>query len=165
MAEEETTEEEAKPKKKGGIMPLILVAVGAGLGGAGVVFMSPKPEVEKPKGPPAPVYEHVEHPDKFEINFNPRTDRGRASGQVYFQFVYKMNKHDEAKVLEAIKTNWTRVNSRCLVIFSSKSVKDLMTPQGKQDLKKQLVDELTLTFFPEGEAEVDDILWVKFMVQ
>lgn len=167
MADEEKKEQEGEeqPKKKGGLKPIIMIALGAILGAAGVVFMGPKPKPVEEHKEPEPKLEYREHPDLIETTFNPRTRSGSRTGQVHFRFVYELDVAHEKDVLKAIKTHWNKAKSRVLTILGARTAKELNTPEGKQELKKILVDELTLTFFPDGEAKVDDILWEKFFIQ
>ncbi len=161
--DEETKEEEVKGKG-GGLKSLILVAVGAALGGAGVVFMAP-PVKEEVHVPPPPKVLILHHPDEMPFIFNPPVERGRMTASIAFKFDYKLKETDEDAVLESIRLHWDRAVSRCLEVLSNTPAKELSTDLGKARLKKRLIDELTLTFFPKGKAIVDDVLWTKFVLQ
>lgn len=191
MAEdkEQPKEEQAEGKKKG-LPAIVLICVGAALGGAGVVVMTPAPPVHVEKEEPK--IELFEHPDKMEFTFNPQAERGYKSAIVSFVFVYKADRkdvegdgHAEASgeggghggggeeaagedlppVLAAIKKHWNRARSRAFEILSNQSAETLNSPEGKRHLKALLIEALTDAFFPDGIATVHDIYWEKIFVQ
>ncbi len=166
MAEDKQDKEgEEQPKKKG-LSPIILVAVGAALGGAGVVFLGPQPSVhEEAHGPPAPVIERVEHPDVITRQFNAKKKRGSATAMVSFRFVYRRDRAHDHEVMESLATNWNVMMSRVLLVLMQQAPNDLNTEEGLRHLTKRLTAEMSLTLFPEGQAVVDDIIWDKVMVQ
>lgn len=155
-------------KKKNTLMSaMILVALGAGLGGAGVVlFTSPAEQKEEDVSSKAPEYQLVEHEDIMKFLVNPQTDRGgRITARIGFRFVYKRDKHQAKKTLKSIRDYWNKAYSRCLMVISSQNVKFLSSTEGKQSLRKMLVSELTLTLFPQKLAIVEDILWTEYFLQ
>lgn len=162
---------EAKPapegegKQRAGMKPVLFLAAGAVLGGAGVVFMAPPKEVVKMVGPPQVEIEQVELPDLWEFTFNPRVERGYKVAQVSFYIVYKQEKHKEAQVTKTLKTNWNRAYSRCMEVLKNTPPTTLGSMDGMQKLRARLRDELSASLFPDGVATVDDILWKKFSIQ
>ncbi len=171
--EEQEDPKEEQTKKKGGLASaMILVALGAAGGGAGMVLLTPPPTVQEDTGNRPPEYELFEHTEVMKFLVNPQTDRGgRITVRVGFRFVYKGDKHLQKKIEESIKNYWNKAFSRCLVVISSQDVRFLQTAEGKQALRKMLVDELTLTLFPaqpgfpDGIAIIDDILWTEYFLQ
>ena len=147
---------------------MILAALGAGLGGAGVVlFTSPSGKKEE-TGHRAPEYQLVEHEDIMKFLVNPQTERGgRITARIGFRFVYKRDKHKAKRTLRSIKDYWNKAYSRCLMVISNQDVKFLSTDEGKQTLRRALVGELTLTLFPPPDkiAIVQDILWTEYFLQ
>lgn len=163
-------QKEAKPpegggKKKGGLKPLVFLAIGAVGGGAGAVMLAPKKEVVKVVGPPQPEIERVELPDLLEFTFNPRVERGQKIASISFYLVYKQDKHKEEQVTKALKTNWNRAYSRCMEVLTNTPAANLVSMDDKQKLRARLRDELSASLFPDGIATVDDLLWKKFSVQ
>ncbi len=158
-------EGEQPPVKKKGLPPVILVAVGAALGGAGVVFLAPKPQPAGQGVHKEPEYETVQCADKMSFLFNPKSDSGNKQARISLYFVVKQrkDKHEEDKVNGLIKANWERAKSRVLEVLMSQTVPQLRSAEGKQHLRKMVIDELTLTFFLRGEAQVVDILWEDYM--
>lgn len=169
MAQEEDKKkdegQEAPAKKRGLVSMLIFVAIGAAVGGAGVVVLTPPPEKTDRQNLSVPQWEQVEHEDVMKFVVNPETDRGTVVARIGFRFVYKMDRRREKEVLDAIKTYWNRAYSRCFVVISSQKARVLMTAAGKHDLRQLLATELTLSMFPNGEASIDDILWTEFILQ
>ncbi len=155
-------------KKKGRFMPVILAALAAGLGGAGVVLLT-SPSVKKEEtGARLPEYQLVEHEDIMKFLVNPQTERGgRITARIGFRFVYKRDKHKAKRTLRSIKDYWNKAYSRCLMVISNQDVKFLSTAEGKQTLRRALVGELTLTLFPPPDkiAIVQNILWTEYFLQ
>lgn len=187
---EEIKEPEAVAKKKRGLLPILLVAVGAAIGGAGVVLLSPKPKPVE-HAPPPPEIVAYEHPDVLEFTFNPQVKRGYKTALVQFKFVYEADRklvegdhahgaaesgggHGAAEpaapahlppVLEAIKTYWNKASARCFEVLSGQDIDTLTTPDGMTYLKRLLIDELNATLFPEKQARVVDVYLLKIFVQ
>lgn len=170
MAEEkEDQEEDRKPPKKG-LPAIIMVAAGAILGGAGVVFFIPKHEPKPDLNQVVSREPILWEPTDVELNFrfNPLTERGKAFGQVSFtiSFLVQPGKLEEAE--ESVASRLNQARSRCLELLSSQSVTELSSVDGKKHLKRLLMDELTYSLFPgyKGEriAVVDDIFWTSFLI-
>lgn len=159
-------DKQAAPKKKG-LPPIIMIAVGAIVGGAGVVFFSPKPKPVVHEAPKEPEYEEVQFEDKMTFSFNPRSERGRGQGKLSFFFVIKMKKDpkDEEKVKHLVKDGWERARSRVFEILTTQSVTGLQSSEGKLQLRRLITDELSVTFFRKGEAVVTTIYWDEFFIQ
>jgi hypothetical protein len=166
---EPAPKEAEAPKVKKGIPALILVAVGAMIGGAGTVFALPpkKVEVKQPK-PPARVIQ-VQHPDLMEYVFNPRTEAGKAAASMSFYFVYEVNEDREKEAFEQIKVNWDRARGRCMLTLKSRMAKDLNSESGLLVLSKDLMVDLDAALFPaiKGDkvARVTEVLWAKILFQ
>lgn len=165
--QEPAAEAGAKPKKK--LPAIVLVALGAIAGGAGVVFLAPPKQDHAPVAEPAHVMLEITHPDKIEHEFNPRTQNGKAFGRVAFQFLYKVRDDHEDAAFEAIKTNWAVARSNALLLLRARSMEDLGRESGQRALEKDLVDELDHVFFPGKDhdkiAKVTRIVWDKFLIQ
>ncbi len=170
MVEEKESQEEEQPRKKR-IPAIVMVLVGAALGGAGVVLFIPKHEPEPDR---AEVVSETPIPwqpadVEMEFRFNPQTQRGKAFGQVSFtiSFLVQPGKLDEAK--DSVATRLNQARSRCLELLSSQSVLQLSSVDGKKHLKRLLKDELTYSLFPGFKSDriavVDDIFWTSFLIQ
>ncbi|MGE3171503.1 MAG: flagellar basal body-associated protein FliL [Planctomycetota bacterium] len=155
--------------KKKGLPPIILIAVGAAIGGAGVVFAVPPKQVEVPVHEPVHEFLPVQHPDLMEFQFNPRTAAGKKYASASFYFVYVVRDDMEAAAFESIKSHWDRARSNVLELLGARTMEELNAENGKRVLAKDLVDELNATLFPGGRdekvAQVTEILWSKWIVQ
>ena len=172
MAEDKQKEDDGKTgagQGRKGLQPLLLLAVGAALGGAGVVFAMPAKKVEVRVPEPVHEFVDVQHPDVMEHQWNPRTQAGRAYASAGFYFVYRVRDDREAEAFEAIKVNWDRARSNVLLLLKARTLVDLNSENGQKVLAKDLVDELDATLFPgrraEKVAQVTEILWSKWMLQ
>ena len=184
MAEDDKEPEEVEKKTRSGLLPVLLVAVGAAIGGAGVVVLSPKPLPVEP-GPPAPEIVAYEHPEPLAFVFNPQVKRGSKTAQVEIKFVYEADRRlvegDRPRggesaggepatavrlppVLDAIKTYWNKASARCFEVLSNQDVDTLQSPDGKRYIKRLLIDELNATLFPEQQAKVVDVYLMKMIV-
>ncbi len=156
-------------KKKKGLPPIVLIAVGAAVGGAGVVFAVPPKTVEVKVQEPVHEYQPIQHPDLIEVTCNPRTQAGKAYLSAAFYFVYTVRDDREAEAFESIKVHWDRARANVLMLVGSRTMAELNAENGKRVLAKDLVDELDATLFPgkkdEKVARVSEVLIVKWMVQ
>jgi len=155
-------------RQKNLMAAMILIALGTGLGGAGVVLFTAPATKKEETGTRVPEYQLVEHEDIMKFLVNPQTQRGgRITARIGFRFVYKRDKHKAKKTLKSIKDYWNKAYSRCLMVISSQDVKFLSTAEGKQALRRMLVGELTLSLFPPPDkiAIVEDILWTEYFLQ
>ncbi len=171
MADDKKKDGEQKDdgKKKKGLPPLVLIAVGAAVGGAGVVFAVPPKQVEVKVEEPAHELLTIQHPDLIEFQFNPKTQAGKAYANAGFYFVYVVRDDREHEAFEAIKAHWDRARSKVLLLLAGRTMQELNAENGKTVLAKDLADELDATLFPgkrdEKVARVTEILWSKWMVQ
>ncbi|MHC4512751.1 MAG: flagellar basal body-associated FliL family protein [Planctomycetota bacterium] len=166
--EEEQKEQQEEPVKKKSrlISALVFVAIGAAVGGAGVAIFTPPPVQQEDTGNRLPELELVEHDDIMKFLVNPQAERGgRITARIGFRFVCRRDKHKKKQVNKSIKDYWNKAYSRCLMVISNQDVKFLATAEGKQALRKTLVDELSLTLFPDGIATIEDILWTEYFLQ
>ena len=172
MAEEKSKKEDGKAGKKKGLPPLVLVAVGAALGGAGTVVMVPKPEpVHANPTPNVPKKVHADVEKSIEHSFNPKVSRGKAIAVVNFKFSYVTLEQDSEEAQQMIKRNWDRMTSKVLLLLADQTPKQIQDSENNLHLEKQLRETMTLTLFPpmEGDkagiAVVREILWMKKVVQ
>ena len=170
MSEEKKKDADPKAedgKKKKGLPPIVMIAVGAIVGGAGVVFAIPPKTIEVAK--PVVVYEviDVKHPDSMKKTFNPRTKAGKGTARVEFKFVYRVREDREAEAFELIKANWEQANSNALMLLKKRSMEELQSEAGMQILAKDLIDDLDQTIFGKGErvAKVANIIWIDWLLQ
>ena len=176
MAEEKKKEEdgkaEGKPevkKARKGLPVVAMVAAGAILGGAGVVFAVPPKEVKVAEAKKPLELIDVTHPDFIEHAFNPKSKAGRGIATMKFKFVYTVREDLERDAFEQIKTNWDLANSNTLCILTNRSIEEFNTEAGLRILEKDLIDDLDRTVFPtvKGDkvARVTRVIWNKRLYQ
>lgn len=170
MADDKKKEENEEGKKKG-LPAIVMIAIGAVVGGAGVVFAVPPKTVVK-EAPP-PVFEDVfiTHPDVLRKEFNPRQRTGKGVARVSFKFIYKVHqdvsktdKQDAA--FELIKKHWDKANSVALELLRSRTLKELGSDSGTTILKHDLIERLNEAFFEDDPvAQITDVMWVDWIMQ
>lgn len=171
MAEEKKKEADAKPedgKKKKGLPPIVMIALGAIVGGAGVVFAVPPKVIEKKVEEPHWEDIDVTHPDVLQHEFNPRTKAGKGMVRVAFKFVYTVREDREEQAFEQVKTHWEQANSNTLLLLKTRSMEELQSEAGVRFLEKDLIDDLDRVLFPAGQdkvAKVTRVLWQKWLMQ
>ena len=151
---------------KKGLPRLVLVAVGAALGGTGVVFALPPKQVQVPVQQSVHEFVSVEHPDIMEFDFNPRSEAGKAYASAEFHFVYRVREDREHDAFELIKAHWSRARSNVLMLLRARSMVEMNASNGQDVLSKDIVDELDAVLFPGHKdsklATVTEVLWSKF---
>lgn len=172
MAEDKKKEGDGKAeegKKKKGLPPIVMIAVGAILGGAGVVFaVPPKEKVVVQERPRLEVVD-VTHPDVIEHEFNPKSKAGRGIARFSWKFVYSVREDQEKDAFELLKANWEIAKSNSLEVLSNRSIEELNSETGRRILEKDLVEDLDRSLFPgrkdEKIARVERVIWVKRLYQ
>ena len=166
--------EAAAPVGGGSKKKLIIIAAGvlvlalAG-GGAAWFFMqggdsaqqaedpkaAKKAKKAKPVGPP--VYVPV---DQFVVNLQPE-----AEGEQYLQLAFTLQV-PSLEESEIVKSNMPKVRSRILLLLSSKHASEINTPEGKQQLAREIMAQLNQPFDEGGdEQEVSEVLFTAFIIQ
>jgi hypothetical protein len=152
---------------------LVLVAVGAVAGGAGVVCAVPPKVVEVKVEPRQYGDVDVTHPDPMKKTFNPRSRAGKGTARAEFKFVYTVREDREHEAFAAIKANWELANSNALMLLKNRSMEELQSDLGLRTLERDLIDELDRVLFPpqpgpagpEKVARVTRVLWGEMLFQ
>lgn len=172
MAEEKKKDGDGKPddgKKKKGLPPIVLIALGAIVGGAGVVFAVPPKVKEVKVEPPHFADVDITHPDSIKKTFNPRSRTGKGTARCEFKFVYTVREDREHEAFAAIKENWEQANSNALMLLKNRTMEELNSELGMAAFQKDLIDDLDRTFFgrsgPDRVARVSRILWGDLLFQ
>ncbi|GAB2853802.1 hypothetical protein GCM10027277_22800 [Pseudoduganella ginsengisoli] len=143
-----------------------LVAVLAA-GGGGAFFMlkgggghdeAPSKSSKKEKGGKVgpPTYVVIE---PFTVNLQP--ENGDQYLQV--QFTLQVAGQEDADV---IKNNMAKVRSRVLLLLSSKRASEINTPEGKQQLSEEILEQIKEPFERRGnEQDVIEVLFTSFIIQ
>ena len=173
MADDKKKEDQGgEGKKKKGLPAIVMIAIGAIVGGAGVVFAIPPKTVEKIA--PPPVFEEVEikHPDPIQHTFNPQGRSGKSVAKVSFKFHYtvvqEVGKVDvQSEAFESLKNNWDRAEGESYMYMLDRSYDDLRSASGKVIIVHDLKEILTHRLFP-GEhpiARVTDLIITELLLQ
>jgi flagellar FliL protein len=175
MAEENTETEEVK---SGGMKKMIIIAVlglvlvGAGAGGALVLFGGDEEEmiadekiqdeemmdedVKKMKDTPA-IYLDL-HP-AFVANFT--GDSKKKYMQVYMVALAK-----EQETIDKLEMHMPAVRNNILMALSRKTSEDVETVEGKEQLRKEVLEVVRETMIEKvGKAEIEDLYFTKFVAQ
>lgn len=146
------------------LMIIVLAAV-LGLGGVGggvAWFMmqgksedhAPKKK-EKSRGGP-PVFVPIE---PFTVNLQPE------NGEQYLQLAFTLQVASLEEV-EVIKTNMPKVRSRLLLLLSGKKASEISTPEGKQQLSAEIIEQVRQPFEERGSPQdVTEVLFTSFIIQ
>ncbi len=172
MAEEKKKEADGKvleSKKKKGLPPIVMIALGAIVGGAGVVFAVPPKTIVVKHEEPRKEFIDVVHPDAILHEFNPRSQAGKGMARVELKFVYTVREDLEGKAFDKIKEQWEQIISNVLVLLKTRSMAEMQSELGVRMLEKDIIDDLDHTLFPgKGDdklARVTRVMWSKWLMQ
>ncbi|MDO9151644.1 MAG: flagellar basal body-associated protein FliL [Methylotenera sp.] len=155
------SEEAAPASKKKLIIIIAALVLVIGGGGGAWFFMQQKSDVKKvevKKEEPikAPVFLAL---DTFTVNLQPDPDERFLQVDISLQVA-------SPEVAEAIKLHMPSVKNRLLLLLTSKSAAEISTLEGKQDLSKEIIDEVSKPFPPNTKPqEVLDVFFTSFVVQ
>lgn len=146
-----------KSKKKLFIALGVLVLVLGGGGAGAWYFMGMNDgtgEQAKEEPPRPPVYLPLE---TFTVNLQ--------GGQQYLQVDLTLQLADPAQT-ETIKLHMPRVRSRLLSLLASKQADELVTPEDKQKLTREILAQVNQPFDSKGKPQqVLDVLYTSFVIQ
>jgi flagellar FliL protein len=150
------------PKKKGGFLKLlvmVVLAVAAGGGGAYFYFMKSAPaharEAVEPEPPPPTGIVALE---PFVVNL---ADTGATR---FLRVTLSLVLPDEAqaKEMEEHAIEKARVRSAILELLAEQHAEKLVTPEGKEALKKTIAERIE---HAAHELKVVDVLFSEFVIQ
>jgi flagellar FliL protein len=153
--EEEQKEVQEKPRSKKIliIIPLLLVLLGGGGAGAYFKFVrAPAKSVEEKKPIESTVYYEM---DTFLVNL---ADPG---GKRFLKTTIKL-KVSSPSVVEECKSHNFEMKDLVLTLLSSKECEEVMRPEDKLVLKKQIMETLN-RMLQKGQAL--DVYFTEFLVQ
>lgn len=176
MAEEETQAEAEGGKKKSPLMLIIIVAVvclGIGLGGA--YFMLGKGSAEDAEvaeaaaeGEEGAAEAEAVSKDAFYFSLDPAfvvNFQGKGRAKFLQVNIDGMTRIEQMK-LEVTK-HLPQIRNNIVLLLSSKSYEDLITPEGKESLRKEVLGEIQKVMESEtGKTEsVENIYFTSFVMQ
>jgi flagellar FliL protein len=152
MPEEQEIQEiaEEAPKKKGkGLMMIVLIAVmAAGVGGWSVMHKKAKPADAEP------TVKALIHLETFTVNLADTDDRGFLRIGIDLGLNKEPNPKQEAPIAP--------VRDAVIGVLSAQSSQEMLTVDGKQKLKAQIVSQLQARVPDLG---VQEIYFTEFLVQ
>ena len=135
---------------------LVVLAAGA----AAILLLSGKPAGEQEEAhveeveEAAPIYERLE---TFTVNL--------ADQESYLQVEVSLKLAD-VKVQERLKTRMPEVRDVLLRLLSSKTAEELITPEGKAELAKEVRKEVNgVIGAKKADQGVKDVLFTSFIIQ
>jgi len=150
------------PKKKGGfikLLAIVLLAVAGGGAGAYFYFVKAAPAHAKeaePEPPPAPTGILALEP--FVVNL---ADTG-ATRFIRVTLSLVLQDEAQAKELEEHAIEKARVRSAILELLAEQHADKLVTPEGKDELKKSIAERIE---HAAHELKVVDVLFSEFVIQ
>lgn len=178
MAEEDELDGEIEgegeaPAKKSKTLLIIIIAVLALAGGGGGAYFFLKgdsgdelatadgegeEEAEEEEEMPATPYYFSLNPP-FVVNFV-------GKGRTKFLQVNIEGLTRNPTVKEDITTHLPQIRNNIVFILSSKRHQDLVTAEGKEALRKQLLEEMRSILVKEtGNGDIEDIYFTSFVIQ
>jgi flagellar FliL protein len=152
----------AAPKKKGGFMKLLLIillAVAGGGGGAYFYFVKAAPAQAKEAEPePEPEPTGILELEPFVVNL---ADTG-ATRFLRVTLSLVVQDEEQAKEIEEHALEKARIRSAILELLAEQAAETLVTPEGKDELKKLIVERVQQA---AHELEVADVLFSEFVIQ
>lgn len=166
MAKEEKTEEQPQEKPKSKMMLIIIIAVLVALlagGGIAAFFMmsggdedAAAQEAAEPQQMPA-IYFDFKPP--FIVNY-------QWNGRQRFVQVSLSVMTRKGAVVDAIQKHMPLIRNNLLMVFSAQDFEMLRTPEGKEALRQQVLEDLQKVLNEEiGEPGVEQVLFTNFVMQ
>ncbi|NPB09141.1 MAG: flagellar basal body protein FliL [Thermodesulfobacteria bacterium] len=160
MAEKEKGKEEGK---KGGKKFLFIIIIGvvllAGIGGGAYFFLfagsEPPPEEEAPPEPPEPEVGPFLQLDPFIVNLADPTGHRYLRAKITLEF-----RNDE--VYQKANERIPQINDAIIMVLSSKTVEEMLSPEGKMELRMELIRKLNELLGPNS---IKNIYFTQFVVQ
>ena len=146
-------------KNKKMLIIIAVVVVLLGGGGAAAFFMmggeEPEEEVVEPQEPPG-----VLELDSFVVNIT----EGGTERIAKVNINLTISPSELTALLTADTLLLARIRDRTLTLLAAKSYEELVTPLGKESLRREVKARLT-PLIEEHEGTIEDVLFSEFMVQ
>ena len=162
MAKKENQEKQKKTKK-GGKKFLLLIIIGVvllvGVGGGAYFFLfaksTPPPEEQQPQKPPEPEVGPFLQLDPFIVNLADPTGHRYLRAKITLEF-----RDDEA--YQKANERVPQINDAIIMVLSSKTVEEVLSPEGKMELRIELIRKLNELLGPNS---IKNIFFTQFVVQ
>ena len=146
-----------KSKKRLFLMLGVAVLVLGG-GGAGAWYFTQPKSAHAAKAEPAkpPVFINME---SFTVNLQ------SEDSDKFLQTAFTLQVKDDAQV-ELIKLHLPQVRSRLLMLLSSQQAADILTPEGKNKLAREIIAQVNQPFEPKAPPQsVIGVFFTSFVIQ
>lgn len=163
--------EASAPKKKGklGLMLGIVIGVLLLAGGGAAAYWKLRPAPPAPAAAGAAGEGHAAEPAETHpagvVSFEPfLVNLAGGGGQTYLRVTLKLlvGSEEDAKLLQESEVAKARMRSAILEVLATQSADSLITAEGKAELKKALVHQVSAL---KQKTEVRDVLFSDFVVQ
>lgn len=138
---------------KRGLPKLVLVAVGAALGGVGVVFAVPPKKVVVEVPQTAHEYVLCDHPEEMEFKVNPKSNSGKPLVVIKFGIKYKVREDREEHALRFAEVNWSKAESNVLLLLRGRHASEFRNSNFDATLQRDIQEELDNILFPGSKDE------------
>ncbi len=157
---EKEVQEGKKDGKKKLLLFLIIGLVLLGGVGSGAYFFlfaknSPPPEEEAPPEPPKPQVGPFLQLDPFIVNLADPTGRRYLRVKITLEF-----RDDQA--YQQANERIPQINDAIIMVLSSKTVEEVLSPEGKLELRMELIRKLNELLGPNA---IRNIYFTQFVVQ
>lgn len=82
----------------------------------------------------------------------------------FLQITMSIMAHDE-KAIESVQKNVPLIRNNLLLLMSNRNYQTMMSREGKEKLRQEMLTEVRAVQKKEGGADVDDVLFTSFVVQ
>jgi flagellar FliL protein len=155
------TNSPAAPKKRGGFLKtvfLLAVALAAGGGGAYYYFVKAAPAQAKEAEPEPPPATGIVPLEPFVVNL---ADTG-ATRFLRATLSLVVQDEEQAKEMEENAVEKARIRSAILELLAEQRADALVTPEGKNELKKHIAERIE---HAAHDLKVVDVLFSEFVIQ
>jgi flagellar FliL protein len=146
------------PKKRGKLGLILVIVVVLLAGGGAAAYWKLRP------APPAAATAAEAHPPGV-VSFEPfLVNLAGGSGQTYLRVTLKLlvGSEEDAKLLQENEVAKSKMRSAILEVLATQSADALVTVEGKAQLKKLVVEQVSAL---KQKTEVRDVLFSDFVVQ
>ncbi|BBP03852.1 flagellar protein FliL [Sulfuriferula plumbiphila] len=136
----------------------VAVLVLGGAGTAGWYFIQPQSAHSRANAelPKPPVFINME---PFTVNLQ------SEDSDKFLQTAFTLQVKDDAQV-ELIKLHMPQVRSRLLMLLSSQKAAEILTPEGKNKLAREIIAQANKPFEPKAASQsVTGVFFTSFVIQ
>ncbi|MBL8816045.1 MAG: flagellar basal body-associated FliL family protein [Planctomyces sp.] len=170
-----TEEGEKGKKKKGGVLPWIIVGVvSAGAGGAVPFLLPAHAEPVEDVKVEKPVFELPEEEETVFLPFSdPEKDpsivinlnEGRLTRYLRISFSLQIPKSQELEFPKLLEAKKAQLRNWLLSEISDKDIEEIRGAAGQNRIRREIREHFNSVLFPDGNDQIYDVLFEEFNVQ